>query len=124
MRGLLADVTARLVKHELYVARFYLGRNNYDAAVLRIQYALRNFALGLAGPQGLDVGASGLEPEALILLGETYLKMHKWGDARMAFQTILQRFQDSGLTLSARNFLDWMKERERLDGTAELAVPR
>src|SRR5580700_3654470 len=54
MRELLADVTARLVRHELYVARFYLGRNNYDAAILRIQYALRNFAPGLETAQGTD----------------------------------------------------------------------
>jgi outer membrane protein assembly factor BamD len=113
MRDLLQDVTARLVKHELYVARFYLVRENYDAAVLRIQYALRNFAPGLEGARatGPEAAGSGLEPEALLLLGETYLKMRKWADARAQFVTILARFQDSGLTLPAKNFLDWMKER-------------
>jgi outer membrane protein assembly factor BamD len=115
MRELLADVTGRLVRHELYVARFYLQRDNYDAAVLRIQYALRNFAGGIdsheaGGADGVS-GASGLEPEALLLLGETFLKMHKWPDAKAAFQTILARFQDSGLTLPARGYLDWMKQR-------------
>jgi outer membrane protein assembly factor BamD len=113
MRELLADVTARLVRHELYVARFYLQRDNYEAAVLRIQYALRNFAPGLDTSKTGEAGAqaSGLEPEALLLLGETYLKMHKWTDARAQFQLIVSRFQDSGLILPARNFLDWMKER-------------
>src|SRR5438552_14199671 len=47
MRALPADVTARLVRHELYVARFYLQRDNYDAAVARVQYALRNYPPGL-----------------------------------------------------------------------------
>ena len=47
----------------------------------------------------------------LLLLGETYLKMHKWPLARTQFETIVGRFQDSGLILAARNFLDWMKER-------------
>ena len=110
MRELLADVTARLVKHELYVARFYLQRENYTAAVLRIQYALRNFAPALDAARSGEQ-TSGLEPEALLLLGETYLKMHKWSEARVEFQVIMTRFQDSGLTLAARNFLDWMKER-------------
>ncbi len=112
MRDLLADVTARLVRHELYVARFYLQRDNYDAAVMRILYALRNFAPGLEA-KGVVAGeqTSGLEPEALLLLGETYLKMHKWPLARVQFETIVSRFQDSGLILAARNFLGWMKER-------------
>jgi TolA-binding protein len=52
-----------------------------------------------------------LEPEALLLLGETYLKMHKWADARGAFQTITKRFADSGLTLPAKGYLDWMQQR-------------
>jgi hypothetical protein len=80
---------------------------------MRIQYALRNFAPGLDTAKG-HVGAdqvSGLEPEALLLLGETYLKMHNWQLARTQFVMILGRFQDSGLTLPAQNFLDWMKER-------------
>jgi hypothetical protein len=79
--------------------------------VLRIQYALRNFAPGLDVARASGEQASGLEPEALLLLGETYLKMHKWTEARAQFETIVSRFQDSGLTLPARNFLDWMKER-------------
>jgi outer membrane protein assembly factor BamD len=108
MRELLAIVTARLVRHELYVARFYLQRDNYDAAVLRIQYALRNFATGT--DVGAPVGQS-LEPEALLLLGQTYLKMHKWADARGAFETITKRFSDSGLIVSARGYLDWMHDR-------------
>src|SRR3954469_4418420 len=73
IRELLADVTARLMRHELYVARFYLARDNFQAAVYRIQYAMRNFA---AGPslRALDENIdSGLEAEALLLLGEVYL---------------------------------------------------
>jgi outer membrane protein assembly factor BamD len=106
MRELLAIVTARLVRHELYVARFYLQRDNYDAAVLRIQYALRNFATST--DIGTPAGES-LEPEALLLLGQTYLKMHKWTDARGAFETIAKRFSDSGLLVPARSYLDWMR---------------
>ena len=127
VRELLADVTARLVRHELYVARFYLQRDNYDAAVSRIQYALRNFSAGTAaaptqpgsGSAGAKTeapissvqGDSGLEPEALLLLGETYLKMHKWTDARDSFLTILQRYGRSALTIQAQSYLEYMKGR-------------
>jgi len=111
VKELLADVTARLVKHELYVARFYLQRDNYEAAVSRIQYALRNFAGGTLGPKG-DVGTdSGLEPEALLLLGETYLKMHRWGDARESFLAIVQRYAQSALTVQAKDYLEYMRDR-------------
>lgn len=132
IRELLIDVTARLMRHELYVARFYLQRDNFDAAVLRIQYAMRNFAGGPAsatpagarpgrsgGPSsraakrvpGVEPIDSGLEAEALLLLGEVYLKMHKFGDARTAFDTILSDYPRSPLTRQAQNYLDYMRER-------------
>ncbi len=111
VRELLADVTARLVRHELYVARFYLQRDNYEAAVSRIQYALRNFSAGVSAQKGEGVPDSGLEPEALLLLGETYLKMHKWGDARESFSAILTRYGKSALTIQAQGYLDYMKDR-------------
>src|SRR5262245_25309753 len=111
IRELLSDVTARLVKHELYVARFYLQRDNYEAAVSRIQYALRNFSGGVSGPKGESQPDSGLEPEALLLLGETYLKMHRWNDAREPFLTIVRRYQRTTLTIQARGYLDYMKTR-------------
>lgn len=110
MRELLADITARLVRHELYVARFYLRRDNYDAAVGRILYALRTYA----DPAGKDLGTrnvGGLEPEALVLLGETYLRMHRWTDARAAFDTLLQRYPTSALVLHAEAYLAYMKDR-------------
>jgi outer membrane protein assembly factor BamD len=111
VRELLADVTARLVRHELYVARFYLRKDNYLAAVSRIQYALRNFSGGASGPKGGTAIDSGLEPEALLLLGETYLKMHKWVDARESFATILDRYTDSALTIQAKDYLEYMRLR-------------
>jgi outer membrane protein assembly factor BamD len=111
VKELLSDVTARLVKHELYVAKFYLDRDNYEAAVSRIQYALRNFSAAVAGPGGEVSGDSGLEPDALLLLGETYLKMKKWNDARSTFETLLQRYPRSPLVIQARNYLSYMKNR-------------
>jgi outer membrane protein assembly factor BamD len=106
MRELLEDVTGRLIRHELYVARFYLNRDNYEAAVSRILYALKNYATVTEA-----LRYRGLEPEALVLLGETYLKMHKWREAREAFVTVLQRYATSAETVQAKNFLEHMRER-------------
>lgn len=111
VRELLAEVTARLVRHELYVARFYLQKDNYDAAIARIQYALRNFSAAVQGPNGESTGDSGLEPDALLLLGETYLKMHRWNDARQAFSTIVERYPRSPLTNQAKNYLELMQRK-------------
>lgn len=147
VRALLTDVTARLVRHELYVARFYLNRANYTAAVGRILYALRNFggaesepqepepregdprelearggsataaskprapvgkpSLGRAPGQAGQAG-SGLEPEALVLLGETYLKMKQLPEAREAFEAVTRDYPQSPLVVQARNYLTFM----------------
>jgi outer membrane protein assembly factor BamD len=110
MRTLLTDVTARLIRHELYVARFYLRKDNYDAAITRIQYAIRNFSSRTT--VGGDVpDDAGLEPEALVLMGETYMKMHKWADARESFATVLRHFPRSAMRTAAQNYLVFMKER-------------
>jgi outer membrane protein assembly factor BamD len=111
MRELLAAVTARLVRHELYVARFYLKKDNYEAAVARIQYALRNYGASVGGPSGLRTEASGLEAEALLLLGTTYLQMHKWPDARQAFEAIVKGYVQSPIAEQAKNYLGYMRQR-------------
>lgn len=110
MRKLLSEVTGRLIRHELYVARFYLAKNNFDAAISRVQYALRNFAgsSSSGSPAGADE-TDGLEPEALMLMGETYLKMHKWSDARDSFATIERRYPASALVVPAKKYLDYMQ---------------
>jgi len=110
MRKLLTDVTARLIRHELYVARFYLRKNNYEATIARVQYAIHNYSSRtvIGGSVSDDAG---LEPEALILLGETYLKMHKWGEARDSFAAIVRHFPRSARIQQAQQYLEFMKER-------------
>jgi outer membrane protein assembly factor BamD len=93
---MLEVVTGMLVRHELYVARFYLARDNFEAAVTRTQYALRNFE------------SSGLEAEAMVLLGETYLKMKHRDKARSVFRHVLANYPDSPFTIPARHFLAQM----------------
>lgn len=112
IKELLADVTARLMRHELYVARFYLNRDNFLAAVYRVQYAMRNFAGTPESHSGPEAGIdSGLEAEALLLLGEVYLKMKKYTEARESFDTILKDYPKSPLVVQAQNFLAYMHER-------------
>jgi outer membrane protein assembly factor BamD len=109
MRELLANVTARLVRHELYVARFYLKKDNYEAAVARIQYALKNYG---EADQAIVTGAdAGLKAEALLLLGTTYLKMNKWTEARQAFEALVRNYSQSPLATEARNYLEYLKEK-------------
>jgi outer membrane protein assembly factor BamD len=104
VRDLLGQVTGRLIRHELYVARFYAGKGNYDAAVARIEYALHNYP-----PEASAIPSSAAEDSlragALLLLGETYLKMHKWDEARQAFETIVRVHERTPVAVQARNYL-------------------
>jgi len=87
-------VTGLLARHELYVARFYLSRDKFPAAVARIQYSLRSYP------------NSGLEPEGLVLLGEVYLKTKERAKARTAFELVLTRYPTSPFAVPAKHFLD------------------
>ena len=102
VRELLAEVTAHLVRHELYVAKFYLNKDNYDAAVGRVTYALQKYGTG---------AGTGLEPEALLVLGQTYLKMHKWDDARRAFESIVRGYAKTPSAVKAADYLDYLRQR-------------
>jgi outer membrane protein assembly factor BamD len=93
---MLSVVTGLLARHELYVARFYLRRDEFEAAVARCQYSLTNYQ------------DSGLDPEALVLLGETYLKMKEPDLARAKFQLVLDKYGDSAFTVTAKRFLSRM----------------
>jgi len=109
MRELLANVTGRLVRHELYVARFYLKKDNYDAAVARIQYALRNYG-GEADAAQSGAADSSLKAEALLLLGTTFLKMRKWPEAQQAFKVIVDSYGQSPVAAEARNYLVYLTD--------------
>lgn len=108
--SLLEDVVARLVRHELYVARFYLARDNFEAAVSRVQYAMKHYAGSDVCPAGRadeskPENAFGLVPDALLLLGETYLRMHRPEDARTAFEALIKGYPQSELVVQAKKYL-------------------
>lgn len=93
LQYMLDVVLGLLARHELYVARYYLNVGRFDAAVLRCEYTLRTFK------------SSGLEPEALVLLGEVYLKQKRKKDAREVFNRVLTQYPESAFSVPAKNYL-------------------
>lgn len=87
-------VTGLLARHELYVARFYLGRDKFPAAIARIQYSLRSYP------------DSGLEPEGLVMLAEVYLKTKEREKARSVLELVLTRYPTSPFVVPAKHYLD------------------
>ncbi len=67
------EVRRRLLKHELYVANFYLGRDKPEAAIGRLEAAHSKYP------------GIGLDAEVLFLLGITYLRMDEIELARSTF---------------------------------------
>jgi outer membrane protein assembly factor BamD len=107
LEHMLDVVTGLLARHELYVARYYLDRDNFKAAAFRAEYALKTYEF------------SGLEPEGMVLLGEIYLRMHQREKARAAFQQVLARYPDSAFTLPAREFLKRLAAASTVDVRAQ-----
>ncbi len=101
------SVGGMLARHELYVARFYANEDEFHAAMSRVQYAMRTYQ------------ATGLEPEAVVLLGEIYLKMKKRKQAVAMFRHVLARYPDSAFTQPALRFLEQLGEPA--NGTASSA---
>jgi outer membrane protein assembly factor BamD len=91
-------VVGRLVRHELYVARYYLRIDSFDATVTRIDYALKQFP------------GSSLEPEALVLRGETLMKMKRIDDAADTFERVRREY--GGPFVNTAN--DFLKECDEL----------
>lgn len=94
-------VRGMLARHELYVARFYLKESKWDAALARTEYALLNYR------------DTGLEPEALVLLGETRLRKGDTDLARAAFQRVIDEYPSSAFAEPSRRFLMHMGESGR-----------
>jgi outer membrane protein assembly factor BamD len=93
LQYMLEVVLGLLARHELYVARYYLDRGRFEAAVMRCEYALKNLK------------RSGLEPEALVLLGEIYMKQKRKKDAREVLNKLLTDYPESAFAVPAKNFL-------------------
>jgi outer membrane protein assembly factor BamD len=93
---MLQVITGVLVRHELYVARYYLKRDEFPPAIERVNYALEHYS------------GSGLEAEAVTLMGETYLKMRDKPKAIAAFQRVLSEYPESPFAVPATEFLRFL----------------
>ncbi len=82
-----------LSAHELYVARFYFDREHPEAAVGRLRTLLKSYP------------GCPLEPEALYLLGETYVQLRDARLARRAFTEVVTRFPANDYASRAREAL-------------------
>lgn len=92
-RNMVRAALRLLAQHELYVAGFYLNRDRPRAAVGRLRHLLDVY------------DGSGVEPEALLLLGRVFLHMREVRDAQRTFEELIQRFPESGYAEQAREFL-------------------
>lgn len=111
LRYMLEVVVGLLARHELYVARYYLREDNFEAANARVERVLK------------VVPVSGLEPEALVLLGEIYLKQKRKAEAKALFEQLIRDYSDSPFTVPARNFLAHIGEDVGTLRQAETAKP-
>jgi len=82
-----------LAAHELYVAGFYFDRGNARAAIGRLSTLLRTYP------------GSGREPEALHMLGESYLRIGDRKSARRAFEELVARYPHDDLADDAHGEL-------------------
>lgn len=90
---LLVIARRRLADHELYVARFYLERDNPRAAALRLTNLLRTYP-------GL-----GLDPPALFLLARAYLELGDVDRAVVALGDLIRVHPSSPLAERARRYM-------------------
>lgn len=96
---MLLSVTDRLVRHELYVARYYLREGRFEPAMKRVQYALSTY------------DGSGLEAEAMLLLAETYLKMKKVPEGKQVLAQLFATYPGSPFIEAARRLQAEIEQR-------------
>ena len=83
----------RMADHELYVAVFYLKRDNPRAAAMRLTYLLKNFS-------GL-----GLDAQALFLLARAYLELKDVDKALVALRDLIAVHPQTEQATKARDYL-------------------
>ncbi len=92
-RRKLALVRRRLADHEMYVAQFYLKRDNPRAAAMRLTYLLDNYS------------GVGLDARSLFLLARSYLQLGDTRKARTALDDLIENFPNDSLAREAQAYL-------------------
>ena len=84
----------KLAGHELYVARFYLERDKPKATILRLETLLSKYP------------DAGVDPEVMLLLGQTYMKLDQKKKAKETFARMLRRHPNDASTAKAKLYLE------------------
>lgn len=88
-----AEVLARLAKHEMAVADFYLNRDRYQAAVSRLNRLVA------------DYPKSELAPQALVKLAKAYVELNDKESARSTLERLLKDYPDNEYKSDAEKML-------------------
>ena len=91
----------RIANHELYVARFYLERDKPKASIMRLESLLQKYP------------DAGVDPEVMLLLGKTYLKLNKKEQATKTFEELIKRYPKNAHAAKARLYLQFIKTGKR-----------
>ena len=93
------EVLKRLVDHEVYIARFYLGRDKTKAAARRLEGAIKRYP------------GSGREPELLFALGQTYLQMGDPARSKDNFTRVVSEFPAAPQARRSELYLEFIHKR-------------
>jgi outer membrane protein assembly factor BamD len=93
------EVLKRLVDHEVYIARFYLGRDHTKAAARRLEGAIKRYP------------GSGREPELLFALGQTYLQMGDPARSKDSFTRVVSEFPAAPQARRSELYLEFIHKR-------------
>jgi outer membrane protein assembly factor BamD len=93
------EVENLLVRHEIYVAGFYLSRDDRNAAAVRLE-GIQN-----------EYPDSSLVPDAMFMQAVTFLEMDKVDEARRVFGAIIKHYPDHHQSKRARKYLRYLKHK-------------
>jgi outer membrane protein assembly factor BamD len=86
----------KLADHELYVARFYLERDKPKATILRLETLLSRYP------------DAGVDPEVMLLLGQTYMKLDQKKKAVATFAKLLRKYPNDANSAKAKLYLRYL----------------
>jgi outer membrane protein assembly factor BamD len=95
----LVEVVDALVRHEMYVAQFYLKRDLRKAASVRLE------GIWVSFPE------SSLVPDAMFLQATTFLEMGENGEAKRIFEEIAKQYPGHYQTKRATDYLRHLEAR-------------
>ncbi|MDY0000601.1 MAG: outer membrane protein assembly factor BamD [Polyangia bacterium] len=87
------EALGQLAAHELFVARYYLGRKKPKGAIFRLEYLIKKYP------------DAGVQPEVMFLLGRTYLGLKEPKKAQAVFQDLVRKHPEDFNAKKARRYL-------------------